>query len=84
MSPEAEITGRSIRLFAYPNGKPGSDYLSEHAALVRRLGFDAALATTPGVSTSDSDPFQLPRFTPWDLSDSRFVWRAVANLRRPA
>lgn len=80
----AEITGRPIRLFAYPNGKPRSDYLPEHAALARRVGFDAALSTTPGVSTAESDPFQLPRFTPWDLSDSRFVWRAVANLRRPA
>jgi len=80
----AEITGRSVRLFAYPNGKPGSDYLPEHAAMVKQMGFEAALSTTPGVSTAASDPYQLPRFTPWDSGDTRFVWRAVNNLRRPS
>ena len=79
-----EITGRAVRLFAYPNGKPGSDYLPEHAAMVKQMGFEAALSTTAGVSTGASDPYQLPRFTPWDSGDARFVWRAVHNLRRPS
>jgi peptidoglycan/xylan/chitin deacetylase (PgdA/CDA1 family) len=78
----AQITGRPVRLFAYPNGKPGTDYLPEHAELACRLGFAAALSTTPGVSTAASDFFQLPRFTPWDRDENRFAWRAVANLRR--
>lgn len=76
-----QITGESVRLFAYPNGRPGRDYRPEHVAMVRRLGFEAALSTASGVSTTHSDIFQLPRFTPWDLSNLRFTWRAVANLR---
>lgn len=79
-----ELTGRPVRFFAYPNGKPRSDYLPAHVELVKELGFEAALSTMPGVSTVDSDVYQLPRFTPWDLYETRFVWRAVANLRRTA
>jgi len=28
-----------VRTFAYPNGKPGQDYLSDHVRMVRDLGF---------------------------------------------
>jgi peptidoglycan/xylan/chitin deacetylase (PgdA/CDA1 family) len=78
-----QIVGREVRLFAYPNGKPDRDYHPEHTRLVRNLGFDAALSTAGGVSGKYTDPYQLPRFTPWDLRESAFIWRAVDNLRRP-
>ena len=71
-----------VRLFAYPNGKPGADYLPEQAAIVRDLGFDAALSTQWGSATQSSDVFQLPRFTPWSPKLSRFVPMLLANLRR--
>ncbi len=71
-----------IRLFAYPNGKPGTDYLPEQAAIVRELGFDAAVSTQWGSSTQSSDVFQLPRFTPWSPKPSRFVPMLLANMRR--
>jgi len=71
-----------IRLFAYPNGKPGTDYLPEQAAIVRELGFYAAVSTQWGSATQASDIFQLPRFTPWSPKSSRFAPMLLANLRR--
>ena len=45
----------------------------------------AAVSTSPGVARAGADPFQLPRFTPWDASELRFVMRLVNNMRsRPA
>ncbi|MCG5516872.1 MULTISPECIES: polysaccharide deacetylase family protein [unclassified Ectothiorhodospira] len=77
------ILGHPVRLFAYPNGKPGSDYLPQHAAMVRECGFEAAVSTTWGVSTRETDPYQLARFTPWDASPGRFGLRLVRNLFKP-
>lgn len=71
-----------IRLFAYPNGKPGKDYLPEHVEMVRELGFDAAVSTHWGANSKDSDPLQLLRFTPWGRSRLRFGIRLIENLRR--
>ncbi len=76
-----ETLGSHIRLFAYPNGKPGSDYLPEQAAIVRELGFDAAVSTQAGISTAQTDAFQLRRFTPWDGNNQKFALRMLENLR---
>lgn len=76
------ITHAPVTLFAYPNGRPGDDYDDASVALVREVGFEAAVATTWGAARRDSDPFQLPRFTPWDRSRLRFGLRLVDNLRR--
>ena len=75
-----EITGGPIRLFAYPNGRPGDDYTVHTAALVRQLGFAAAFTTAHGVARSGADLFQLPRFTPWDRGDLKFGVRMARNL----
>jgi peptidoglycan/xylan/chitin deacetylase (PgdA/CDA1 family) len=75
------LLGEPVRLFAYPNGKPGKDYLAKHAHMVRRAGFMAAVSTAPGVSTGATDPFQLPRFSPWDTGRLRYGMRMIANLR---
>ncbi len=75
------ILQQRVLLFAYPNGKYGADYKEEHAHIVQSLGFSAALTTTPGVATSDTDPFQLPRFTPWDRSRLKFGIRLLDNFR---
>jgi peptidoglycan/xylan/chitin deacetylase (PgdA/CDA1 family) len=76
-----DALGTPIRVFAYPNGKPGSDYLPEQADIVRELGFEGAVSTQRGVSTSASDPFQLPRFTPWDVNATAYALRLLKNLR---
>lgn len=75
------LLGERVGLFAYPNGKPGQDYLEHHVTMVKNLGFDAAVSTRPGVSSLGSDFFQLPRFTPWDHSRLRFGMRMVGNSR---
>jgi peptidoglycan/xylan/chitin deacetylase (PgdA/CDA1 family) len=77
------LTGSSVSLFAYPNGKPGLDYRSEHVQLVKDLGFDAAVSTAHGVAGAASDLFQLPRFTPWDRTPGRFLLRLVQNAFHP-
>jgi peptidoglycan/xylan/chitin deacetylase (PgdA/CDA1 family) len=78
------ITGHAVRFFAYPNGRPGDDYTEEHVRIVRDLGFEAALSTQRGVAHRGSDPFQLPRFTPWDRNPTRFLARLLLEFRRPA
>lgn len=77
------LLGERVGLFAYPNGKPGSDYTSSSVDVVRSLGFDAAVSTQWGTSGMGCDPFQIRRFTPWDRSRSRFGGRLLANLRIP-
>lgn len=68
------IIGKPVTLFAYPNGRPYRDYTARHVAMVRELGFEAAVSTAHGVASPMSDRFQLPRFSPW----------AATNLKRSA
>ena len=76
-----DLLGERVGLFAYPNGKPGVDYLPDvHPGLVRELGFDAAVSTRWGAARRSDDIFQIPRFTPWDRSRSRFGLRLVRQL----
>jgi peptidoglycan/xylan/chitin deacetylase (PgdA/CDA1 family) len=77
-----DITGAAVRLFAYPNGRPGKDYGAEHVALVRELGFAGAVSTAWGTAASGCDVFQIPRFTPWDKGFFRFGLRLAANAMR--
>lgn len=75
------LLDESVSLFAYPNGKPGQDYLSKHAHMARRAGFSAAVTTAMGVSSPTTDPFQLPRFSPWDRTKLRYGVRLMLNMR---
>jgi peptidoglycan/xylan/chitin deacetylase (PgdA/CDA1 family) len=74
------ITGRPVRSFAYPNGRPGRDYDARHVAMVREAGFDVAVSTAWGATTSQSDPLQVPRVAPWDRSAFRYGGRLVHAL----
>ena len=71
-----------VPMFAYPNGKPGTDYSVETVGLARSAGFSAAFSTAWGAARQGTDRFQVPRFTPWDRSRLRFGLRLAANLRR--
>jgi peptidoglycan/xylan/chitin deacetylase (PgdA/CDA1 family) len=75
-----EITGRPVRLFAYPNGKPGKDFDARHAAMVREAGFDAAFTTLPGPITRRHDRFGLARSRPWDKTPLMFGLRLLRWL----
>lgn len=77
------ILGDEVRLFAYPNGKPGEDYRIEHVTMVRELGFLGAVSTAWGTATGNVDPFQLPRFLPWSGEPKRFILMLLRNLARP-
>jgi peptidoglycan/xylan/chitin deacetylase (PgdA/CDA1 family) len=76
------ILDEPIELFAYPNGRSGDDYVPAHVALVRELGFTAAVSTDWGTADRESDLLQLPRFTPWDRGALRFGLRLASNMSR--
>lgn len=75
-----DIIQGPVRFFAYPNGKPGQDYLADHVRIVKNLGFEAAVSTAWGAMPKNADLYQLPRFTPWDRSAHKFVLRIAKNL----
>jgi peptidoglycan/xylan/chitin deacetylase (PgdA/CDA1 family) len=58
-----EWTGRSVRAFAYPNGRPGLDYGTETLSILRECGMDTAF-TTHGAFAGPTEP---------SLERSRFV-----------
>jgi peptidoglycan/xylan/chitin deacetylase (PgdA/CDA1 family) len=73
------ITGKPVRAFAYPNGRPQRDYAARHVAMAREVGFDLAVSTASGVANPGSDVFQLPRFTPWGTSVTMLGARMMRN-----
>jgi peptidoglycan/xylan/chitin deacetylase (PgdA/CDA1 family) len=74
------ILEEEISLFAYPNGKPNLDFQPKDAAIVKELGFNAAVTTAWGVTDRESDLMQLPRFTPWDKTRGSFGMRLIKNI----
>jgi peptidoglycan/xylan/chitin deacetylase (PgdA/CDA1 family) len=77
------IIGSPVRAFAYPNGRPSEDYGNRDRTLVETLGFDFALSTAWGVASSESDIYQLPRFTPWDKRPASWLGRLLLQYREP-
>lgn len=75
------ILREPVTAFAYPNGRPESDFNASHVALVKAAGYRCAVTTAPGVSRATTDPFQLPRFTPWARSSWRSAFQMLRNLR---
>ncbi len=62
---EARIS-RPVRLFAYPNGKPG-DYTAANIAMLDRAGFVAAVTTSPGANAPEVGLFRMRRVRSlWD------------------
>jgi len=78
-----DIIRAPVRLFAYPNGKPGQDYLPDHVKMLKDLGFDAAVSTAHGAARRGSDLYQLPRFTPWGRVLARFTLQMAQNMLTP-
>lgn len=74
-----KIINEPVRVFAYPNGKPGADYLPEQVSVIKELGLEGAVSTAWGVSSIETDPYQLKRFTPWDKNSYRFALRLIKN-----
>lgn len=76
-----QLTGAAVDLFAYPNGKPDTDFDDRHPALLRALGFRAAVTTSPGVTRAYTDRLRLPRYTPWQADNPRFLLGLMMNRR---
>ncbi len=76
----AGIVGAPVDLFAYPNGRPGTDFGQRHLAMVQATGYKAAVVTGGGAAESGCSPFLLPRFTPWPGSTVRTALRLARNL----
>ena len=76
------IIGKPVPLFAYPNGKVGTDFDARHVAMVREAGFQAAFTTAVGALTRHHDRYQLPRSRPWDTTPFRFALRLLQWLAR--
>lgn len=68
-----EMLGCRPRLFAYPNGKEGVDFLTPQASLVEQAGLAAAVSTDWGIMRQDTDRYRIPRFCPWSENQHRFV-----------
>lgn len=74
------ILGEPVTSFAYPNGNSKRDLGMRDAAIVKRLGFLAAATTDFGMASSHTNPFFIPRFTPWDRTPHRFALRCAITL----
>ncbi|KKO49374.1 polysaccharide deacetylase [Arsukibacterium sp. MJ3] len=73
--------GQPVNHFAYPNGAFGRDFDETALNIVEQAGFSSAVTTNGGVSTSNSSPFKLRRFTPWDKSVLKFHARLLNTMR---
>ena len=73
------VLGEPLKLFAYPNGRPGRDYDRRHVAMARDLGFTAAVSTAWGAAYPGCDLFQVPRVAPWDATAVRYAARLVKS-----
>ncbi|WP_372628089.1 polysaccharide deacetylase family protein [Arsukibacterium sp.] len=66
-----------VKHFAYPNGVFGRDFDDTAVDIVQKAGFDSAVTTDWGISTSHNSVFKLKRFTPWDKVSLKFHLRLI-------
>lgn len=78
-----QILAQPLRLFAYPNGKPGFDFDQRHMAMVRAAGYTAAFTTAGGSAGPENDHYAIPRGRPWDRQPLMFGLRLLRWLARP-
>lgn len=55
-------SGRPVRAFAYPNGRPLIDYTSDTVAMLDGLGFDFAFTTRPAFASPSEPALERSRF----------------------
>ncbi len=85
MLPKAELEGligRQVSAFAYPNGRPTTDFSARHVGMVRQAGYRCAVTTALGAARVGDDAFQLPRIAPWTTSGPRLLSQLAGNLMR--
>jgi peptidoglycan/xylan/chitin deacetylase (PgdA/CDA1 family) len=55
-------TGRPVRAFAFPNGRPGVDYTETTTSILGDLGVDAAFTMRPSFARLDEPSLERSRF----------------------
>lgn len=75
-----QIIGKSVRYFAYPNGKEGMDFDERHVDMAKEAGFSAAFTTAVGAASSADNQFAIPRSRPWDSTRMFFGFRLLRWL----
>lgn len=75
-----QITGKPLRLFAYPNGKVGMDFDERHVGMVEAAGYEAAFTTALGAAGAGNERYQMPRGRPWDGTPWLFSLRLLSWL----
>lgn len=74
------IIGAPVTSFAYPNGRPETDFGAEHVEIVKACGYKSAVTTSNGVASRSSDVFQLPRFSPWAQGEEQVALQLGRNM----
>lgn len=74
-----EMLNDPVATFAYPNGRPGTDYESQHVTMLRNAGFEVGVSTAWGSARRGMHPLQLARIAPWDTTPVRFGLRIARS-----
>lgn len=77
------LLDKPVNSFAYPNGNTRTDMRQVHLQMIEKAGFHAAATTDWGVATIDTNPYLIPRYTPWDRTPNRFALRCALSLAKP-
>ena len=76
-------TGRKVRAFAYPNGRPGVDYTEETGVILRDAGVEIAFTTRPRFSAEYEPPLERSRFLVLDdLTEAELAHRLAYSWPR--
>lgn len=79
----AEWTGRRVRSFAYPNGRPGVDYNDDTMAILRDNGVDMAFSTNSDFARAGEPALDRSRFLLLDgTSDGELAHRLTYSWPR--
>jgi peptidoglycan/xylan/chitin deacetylase (PgdA/CDA1 family) len=76
-----QILAREIRVFAYPNGRPGKDFTDADVQRVKQAGFIGAVTTQWGCATPQADDFLVPRQGIWGTSKPKLWSQLIRNFR---
>lgn len=76
----AGLIGGRVNSFAYPNGRPVTDFNADHVKMVERAGYTSAVTTQWGSADRRTPIFQIPRFTPWGPGSVNMALQIGRNL----
>jgi peptidoglycan/xylan/chitin deacetylase (PgdA/CDA1 family) len=79
----SEWTGRPIRAFAYPNGRPGKDYNADTMEMLRECGVDVAFTTGERFAMPAAPALEVPRFLMLaNIGDAELAHRLAYSWKR--